>query len=261
MPGSIGSTARTCAPLSPGAGSAKPMDPWCRSVTHRAMARPRPVPPVWPPVCSRRVPKRSKTCSRLSGATPGPSSVTSSHQSASLAVPETWTVPLAGLCRAALSSRFATSWRSRAGSPCTVRSAGVVRTSYVTECGATAASATAPSSRSDTRIDWTSSGVTPASTRERSSRSSTRRPRRSAWSRAACNPSGSDGAGLDWATPSTRFSRTAQRAASGVRSSWETLATRSRRCRSTVARSSAIVLNALASSPTSSLEVVCTRPE
>ena len=261
MPGTIGSTTRTRAPLSPGSGSMKPMDPWWRSVTQRAMASPSPVPPVCPPVCSPRVPKRSKTFSRFSGAMPVPWSATSSHQSGPVPVPSTWTVPRGGLCAAALSSRFATSCRSRAGSPFTVRSGGVARTSNDTDWGPTDASATARSSRSDTRIDSTTSGVTPASTRERSRRSSTSRPSRSAWSSAACRPAGSDGARSVWATPSTRLSRTAQSAASGVRSSWETLATRSRRWRSTVARSSAIVLNARASSPTSSLDVVCTRPE
>ena len=77
---------------------------------------------------------------------------------------------------------------------------------------------------------------------------------RRAWSRAAVRDWGSRGA-----TPSTRFSSTATRPASGVRSSWLTLATSSRRCRSTVARSRAIVLNARARSPTSSLEVSVTR--
>ena len=50
-------------------------------------------------------------------------------------------------------------------------------------------------------------------------------------------------------------------AVSGVRSSWDTVAIRSRRSRSTVARSSAIRLNAAASWPTSSVAEVRTRPE
>ena len=53
-------------------------------------------------------------------------------------------------------------------------------------------------------------------------------------------------------TPSTRFSSTACSAVIGVRSSWVTLATRSRRTRSVSASSAAIWLNARASSPTSS---------
>ena len=50
-------------------------------------------------------------------------------------------------------------------------------------------------------------------------------------------------------------------AASGVRSSWETVAIRSRRSASTCARSAAIWLKAAASRPTSSVDVVRTRPE
>ena len=60
-------------------------------------------------------------------------------------------------------------------------------------------------------------------------------------------------------TPSTRFSSSACSAPIGVRSSCETLATRSRRIRSTSASSAAIALNARASSPTSSREVAVTR--
>ena len=67
---------------------------------------------------------------------PEPWSATSSHQPVAVPVPSTETVPCAGLCAAALSSRFATSCRSRAGSPFTVRSGGVARTSYDTDCGA-----------------------------------------------------------------------------------------------------------------------------
>ena len=90
----------------------------------------------------------------------------------------------------------------------------------------------------------------------RSSRSVTRAVIRSAWSSAARSVSGSGSA-----TPSARFSSTAHRAASGVRSSWLTFATSSRRCRSTAASSSAIRLKARASSPTSSREVAVTRTE
>jgi hypothetical protein len=46
----------------------------------------------------------------------------------------------------------------------------------------------------------------------------------------------------------------------GVRSSWDTLAIRSLRIRSTTASSSAMALNARASSPTSSADVSVTRP-
>ena len=66
-------------------------------------------------------------------------------------------------------------------------------------------------------------------------------------------------AGSGSVTPSTMFSSTARSAETGVRSSWVTLATSSRRWRSTAARSSAIRLNAVASSPTSSVLVARTR--
>ncbi len=65
-------------------------------------------------------------------------------------------------------------------------------------------------------------------------------------------------AGSGLTTPSTTFSSTARSAAIGVRSSCETLATSSRRCRSAASRSAAMVLKAVASSPTSSREVART---
>jgi hypothetical protein len=55
------------------------------------------------------------------------------------------------------------------------------------------------------------------------------------------------------------FSSSPRSAVIGVRSSCETLAISSRRCRSAAARSAAIWLNAPASSPTSSRAVARTR--
>ena len=92
--------------------------------------------------------------------------------------------------------------------------------------------------------------VTPASSRDRSSRSVTRSRSRSACARAPARCSRVGGT-----TPSARFSRTAIMAASGVRSSWETVAIRSRRSASTCARSAAIWLKTAASRPTSSVDV------
>lgn len=79
-------------------------------------------------------------------------------------------------------------------------------------------------------------------------------PRRSACFSMVRRVSGS---GLS--TPSTRFSRPACRAEMGVRSSCETLATRSRRRRSTSASCVDMALKARASSPTSSPDVAVTR--
>ena len=252
--GASGRSARARAPCAPGSGSAKPIVPSCRSVTQRAIARPSPVPP--PPSVSLRVPKRSKARSRFSGSTPGPWSATSSCQRSPMTRARMVTVPPGGLCRDALSSRLATSWRRRAGSPWTARSGGLTSTSYPTSRPPTWDSATAESSSGRTSTVSRTSGALPASTRARSSRSVTRAVIRSPWSRAARRVAGSGSA-----TPSARFSSSAQSAVKGVRSSWLTLATSSRRCRSTPASSSAIWLNARASSPTSSREVAVTRTE
>ena len=252
--GSCGRSTRTRAPVLGASGSTKWMVPPWRSVTQRAMARPRPVPP--PPSASASVPNRSKTRSRSAAGTPGPSSATSRRQPVAVSRAVTRTTPPAGLCRDALSSRLATSWWSRAGSAVAVSAGGVARTSYLTSRPATRASATARSSSARTGTCVVDSWASPASTRARSSRSEARVASRSAWSSAVRRATGSGSA-----TPSTRFSSTAHRAATGVRSSWLTFATSSRRWRSTAARSSAIRLKARASSPTSSLEVAVTRPE
>ena len=70
-----------------------------------------------------------------------------------------------------------------------------------------------------------------------------------------------EGVGVGSTTPSARFSSVARSAATGVRSSWETVATSSRRRRSSVCSSWAITLNARARSPISSEAVVVTRVE
>ena len=95
-----------------------------------------------------------------------------------------------------------------------------------------------------------SSGSVADSSRERSSSCSTSRP-----SRSRLGERGRIDRDRVGSTPSTRFSSSACSAPIGVRSSCETLATRSRRIRSTSARSAAIALNARASSPTSSRDV------
>ena len=248
-----GSSTRKCAPGVSGLGSSNVIRPPCRSVTQRAIARPSPVPP---PPGSRRVPNRSKTRSRSSGAIPSPWSETSITTPPGPAAAVTRTAPPDGLCRAALSSRLARSWCRRALSACTSRPGGSTYTSTGRVRPPVRSSATHSSTRSLSATSVRSRDTTPASSRERSSRSRTRSLSRSAWPRATRTVAGSA-----TVTPSSRFSSTATRAVNGVRSSWETVATSSRRWRSTVARSAAIRLKVRASSPTSSVEVVCTRTE
>ncbi len=249
--GRSGSTARRTAPLVPSGVGRAVIRPPCSSQTQRAMARPRPVPPPE----SSPAPNRSKTRSTRSAGMPGPSSRTSSHQvDASAARPVTSTSPPGGLCRTALSTRFATSWASRAGSACTVRSVGCASCRTRTGRPSTEASATAPASRSATRTSETDRGATPASILDRSSRSVTRALSRSDWCSAPRRAASSGRT-----TPSTRFSRRARWAASGVRSSCDTVATSWRRWVSAEARSAAMALNARARSPTSSVEVAVTR--
>ena len=170
------------------------------------------------------------------------------------APPATRTAVPGGAWRAALSTALTRSWRSRAGSA-------------------------APRGRRRRRSSTRRSGRrrrpgrrTPRPARAGPRRGGRGRPRRPRAGRAgagrrpagpaaaACSraaPRWSESAGT---TPSARFSSRAVIAVSGVRSSWETVAMRSRRSRSTVARSSAIRLKAAASWPTSSVAVVRTRP-
>ena len=141
----------------------------------------------------------------------------------------TRTTPPAGLCRDALSSRLATSWCSRAGSAVTVsvgrRDADVVRDLTT---GHPRLGDGALEQLEDRHLGGGQPGLRrrrpgPGRAGRRPARTS-----RSAWSSAVRRATGSGSA-----TPSTRFSSTAHRAASGVRSSWLTLATSSRRWRST----------------------------
>ncbi len=246
-----GSTALIRAPLAPASvGTAAIVPPWS-SQTQRAMARPRPVPPA----ASLPVPKRSKTASARSAGMPGPSSRTSRAQwSGSTAAARTRTRPPLGLCRPALSRRLATTWASRAGSASTVSASGSTTTSWATSRGVSRASATARARSSATMTGSLRRADCPASIRDRSSRSATRSLIRSVCARAAPRVVAS---GV--VTPSTRFSSSACCAASGVRSSCETVAMSWRRWASAVARSPDIVLKVRASVPTSSREVAVTR--
>ena len=208
------------------------------------MASPRPVPPA----ASPPEPNRSKTRSASSAGMPGPSSRTSSHHvDPSITRALTRTSPPGGLCRMALSTRLTTSCANRAGSARTTRSAGSVSQRTRTGREVIADSEMAAARRSATLTSVTDKGATPASRRARSSRSATRAP-----SRSDCRSAPRSASSSGLTTPSTRFSRSARWAASGVRSSWDTVATSRRRSSSAAARSAAIALKATASCPTSS---------
>ncbi len=217
------------------------------------MASPSPAPPesAARPASSRE--KRSNTRALADAGMPGPWSATSIRTEAPDAAARMTTSPEGGLCRTALSSRFASTWASRSGSARTTRSAGtderITTSSRASDASRTACSISGASSTASASI-----GRVPESSRDRSSNWATSRPSRSVWASAVRMVTGS---GAE--TPSTTFSSTARSPVMGVRSSWLTLATSSRRCRSTSPRSAAIALNALASSPTSSREVEFTR--
>ncbi len=211
-------------------------------------------------------PNRSKTLARSAAGMPGPSSSTSSSRAPgpSSGLARTVTVPPGGECLQALSTRLATTWWSRSVSATPVSPAGLTsRASRTSPRRENAPPAVAPSTvtprSTPSRNSRTSNGrasrsTTPSSILERSSRWVTSRP-----SRSVCSSAAPRVAGLGWTTPSTTFSSTARSAAIGVRSSCETLATSSRRCRSAASRSDAIWLKVAASSPISSREFTSTR--
>ena len=205
--------------------------PPCSWTTQRAMARPRPVPPS---VGGRRVVNRSNTALAVGRRRcPGPRRRPRATVRSPAARRPRRDRPPAGLCRTALSSRLATQLvQPVRGRPCDREVRRVDPDDVATRRRRVSrASATASSSRSATATSLAAAAAsTPPSTRDRSSRSLTSRPSRSVWASAARSVAGSGGA-----TPSTRFSSTACSAEIGVRSSCETLATSSRRCRSTAA--------------------------
>ena len=159
-----------------------------------------------------------------------------------------------GEWRTAFSTRFATTWCRRSASASSDEVSGSTVTDERTSPACNRDSRTASSSIGATSKTRRSSGTPPDSSRERSSSCCTSRPSRSTWASIVRSVSGSGGS-----TPSTRFSSTACSAVIGVRSSWLTLATRSRRRRSVSASSAAIWLNDRASVPISSREVAVTR--
>ena len=200
--GRRGRTARSSAPVVSGGVGTAATSPPCSSATHRAMARPRPVPPEE----SSPEPKRSKTRSARSAGIPGPSSRTSRvHRASSSTRAVRSTSPPAGLWRTALSTRLATSWARRPGSARTTRPAGSTSSRTRTGRPSTDASATAARSSPATSTSRRRSGATPASMRERSSRSVTSSLSRSD---AASAPRRASSSGRT--TPSTRFSRRAR---------------------------------------------------
>src|SRR5579862_4020248 len=199
----------------------------------RAIESPRPAPGGFGPVSTRL--NFSKMRSRSPAGTPGPSSVTRTSRP----FVSTWTRLFAYLI--ALSTRLRTICWTRAGS------------SSITSPRPETSSATFASGRSDSAALWTRSprfvscfaSCNPASMRAMSSSSFTIRIRRSrsSWTRVrdSLPP-----------MPSWTLARVTLAEVSGVRSSWETWATKSPFSRSSCWTAAAMWSNALASWPISS---------
>ena len=117
------------------------------------------------------------------------------------------------------------------GSPSSANSGGSTSTVKVRSGEWRAASSATASSRSAAGKRRRCRSVAPDSRRLRSSSCATNRWSRSVWASIVRIRAGSA-----VTTPSSRFSNVARSAEMGVRSSWDTLATRSRRCRSTSRR-------------------------
>ena len=254
--GSTGRSRRSTAPVVPAGGSTKRTVPPCRVATQRAMASPRPVPPAAALLGSwARVPNRSNARSRSPDGTPGPSSAISSRQRPSSVVG-------ADPDRAAVGSvpdGVVEQVDDQLAQPGPVGPHGQ------------------PVGDVDGEADGPAGGhqlgdglVQQRRPRRRRPAAAARRRRRPATARGGRRPGRSasgpgpppprGGPRRPGTTPSARFSRTAVSPASGVRSSWDTVATRARCSWSTVSSSVAIWLNARASSPTSSADSARTRP-
>ncbi len=217
------------------------------------MARPRPLPPERARAASA-LKKRSKTCGRTSGSMPGPWSATSIRSRPDVvdAVSRTGAPP----CRSALPTRLATTTSIRRGSRRTRRSSGrpVSTWSCQPRNWSVLRRATA------TSISSRSRSAAPASKRETSIRSSTMRA--SLLVSSLIRRTASAVSGSSRAASSSRTSVTADMAASGVRSSWETsaakrraLASMRRSSASSFSRARAISLNVTVRSASSSRPV------
>ena len=110
---------------------------------------------------------------------PGPSSITSIVTPASLRRARTCTAAPAGEWRTAFSSRLATTWCTRSGSPSAARPASSTCMSIATPGTLSSCSRTACASTGSIANAWRSSGTVPASRRERSRSCATSRPSRS----------------------------------------------------------------------------------
>ena len=253
--GPKGRSTRSSAPDVPAGGSANLMAPPWRVATQRAMARPSPVPPVAAPSAgSASVPNRSNARSRSAGATPAPRR------------PRPAPIGRADLARdphppalRAVPDRVVEHVGEQLAQPRGVglhleRLRGRRRR-------------TAPPGR------WAPDRPPPRRRRRRPAPAEPQRrhARLDAGELEEIADQGADPLGLvDRAAEVRRVGRAdavrrgspsvAVSAASGVRSSWETVATRLRCSRSTVASSAAIWLNARANSPISSEESARTRP-
>ena len=223
--------------------------PPCRSVTHRAIASPRPVPP--PPSVALRVPNGSKTRSRSAAATPGPCVV---HLEPEPVARPPARSPArcrrAGLCRDGVVEQVGHQL-PQPGGVGAHHEVGGVDADVVLHGAARAPAPRRPRRRAAARpatgsgVQRRLAGVDPGEVEQVLDEAGSSAPP------GRGRPRASRGRGCRRRRRGSRARRRAP--ASGVRSSWLTLATSSRRCRSTAARSRAIVLNARASSPTSSL--------
>ena len=169
------------------------MSPPCRSTIHCAMARPRPAPPSLDD--ARRVGavealedaglRRPRGCR-------GPRRAPRWRRRRRCGGRAPRRRRRGGEWRTAFSSRFATTWCTRSGSPSAVRSGGVDRHRHRRSPGAcSCCSRTACASSGSTRNAVRSSGTVPDSSRERSSSCFTSRPSRSTWASIVRNVSGS----------------------------------------------------------------------
>ena len=224
------------------------MRPPCASAMRREIDRPSPTPGRSRAEAPRR--KGSKIRSRSSRSTPIPSSDTASTARSPSRAAETTTFPPAGEYLIAFESRLFSTWATRAGSHLARSGSDGACSSTAWRGLASSKSSTASRARSRRSHSATESATRPASIRDASRKSSSSRSRR-----ATCRPSTSTvwrirSSGGSGRSGRTRASATLS-AASGLRRSWATAATKaswSSRCRSSP---SAIWLNVAANARSS----------
>ena len=223
--------------------------PWSWAA-QRAMESPRPVPPDSVPGPAFPLTNRRKMSVRASGGICDPKLITLAttfpFSRSSWAC--TRTVVPSAECFRAFDMMLVKSWRSRSWSPSMViPSSKSTWMSWACPASAIIRGSTVSSMKSAKSKFSICRLAAPASIRERSRRKAIRSERRWAWSRIPSRL-----AGVGSVTPSAMFSTMAWSAETGVRSSWLTFATMSRRIWSACWSSSAISLKDTARSPTSS---------